>query len=152
MGSDDHINSTSVGLELLDSDLDVQLTVGGESMYPFILPGNRITVSKVPFETLEIGNVIVFKRGAGWVAHRIVSVSSEGNFITKGDSCISFDEPVSNQEFVGRVVEVIQGENRLDLNSDSGNRKARRIANFSGVLKYPFHLANKVVRKFRRPS
>ncbi|MDH3277161.1 MAG: signal peptidase I [Nitrosopumilus sp.] len=69
-----------------------------------------------PFESLTIGDVIVFHRPSGAdriIVHRIVSIELEEPFTlkTKGDanhsSINGTDFPITKQEYIGKVVNVI---------------------------------------------
>jgi len=109
MQTDDTNYSSLIDItdELLQSKGDVKLYVGGNSMYPHLQKKDYVTVAKRPFESLQKGDVIVFKRSAKYVAHRIIRIvkSSEGRqIITKGDSCKSADSPILKDNYIGKII------------------------------------------------
>jgi signal peptidase I len=69
-----------------------------------------------PFETVEIGDVIVFNRPQGQdrvIVHRVASIISEDPYTirTKGDanptSIPGTDSPITDEEYIGKVAYVI---------------------------------------------
>ncbi len=49
------------------------LNFNGYSMYPFLKPGDRLIVSKVPMKSLQIGDVVIVPDlSEQYVAHRLV--------------------------------------------------------------------------------
>ena len=69
-----------------------------------------------PFETVEVGDVIVFNRPQGQdrvIVHRVAAITSEDPFTlrTKGDanpnSIPGTDFPITEEEFIGKVAYVI---------------------------------------------
>ncbi len=93
--------------ELLSTGKDVMLKVGGYSMYPCLKPGDIITIRRVKSDALKVGEIIVFETEKKWIAHRIIKINSQaGNriFITRGDSCMKQDVPVSEINIMGKVI------------------------------------------------
>jgi signal peptidase I len=68
------------------------VTSTGGSMSPFILPGSRLFVERVPVKRIQKGDVVCYiGEGALGVAHRVVSVNEvDGRTIlcTRGDAQI----------------------------------------------------------------
>lgn len=78
-------------------------------MHPFLREGDILWVERVPLEEIRRGNVIMYKRGRGErdVVHRvfrILHISSERLFITKGDNAFTPDEPIHPDQVMGKVV------------------------------------------------
>jgi uncharacterized protein (UPF0248 family) len=67
-----------------------ELTSFGGSMVPFILPGSRLRVQRVPVERIQKGDVVCYiGEGRLAVAHRVVSVAEVGGrttLSTRGDA------------------------------------------------------------------
>lgn len=75
------------------------------SMEPAIPVGSVIFVEPVEPDTVEAGDVIVFRSAGSVISHRVVKNRVvEGEFITKGDANREEDmNPVKYQELIGRM-------------------------------------------------
>lgn len=67
------------------TDQPLTLTVVGDSMLPFLREGDRLTVVRARRQDLVPGQVVIFRRGAEVVAHRLLAVRPE-RFLEKGDA------------------------------------------------------------------
>jgi len=93
--------------DLLNNGIDVRINSRGLSMFPFIRTGDKITIS--PEKNLNIGDIIVFKRNEEKVCHRLVKTyEKEGikYFRTRGDSSFDFDEPITANQILGKVIRI----------------------------------------------
>jgi signal peptidase len=94
--------------------------VASGAMEPILKVNDRVIVDKtVPFDILEIDDIIVFLRPSGHdrtIIMRIVDITSnsEGEKIirTKGDANVASipgtDFPITEKEYIGRVSEILR--------------------------------------------
>ncbi len=112
--------------ELLHSNQDVALKVGGGSMFPCLKPGDIITIKKLPSKELVSGDIIVFKQEKKWIAHRILRIEllddSKLMFIAKGDTCKTEDAPLKEDDVVGKVVSYNRQGKTIILNKSKSNK------------------------------
>jgi len=81
-------------------------------MLPSIWPGDRLIVQRKPSKQIQPGQIILYKRNGGVVAHRVIA--RRGNeFVTRGDCMDHDDAPVHASEIVGEVVAIERGERRV---------------------------------------
>ena len=77
-------------------------------MYPAIRPGNIIHIRAISEpEKVDVGDIIAWKRESDIVVHRLVHRyrhEDACHYITRGDSAISSDKPVSFDDVAGKVV------------------------------------------------
>lgn len=108
----------TVVADLLGKGVRVRFRASGSSMAPAILDGDTITVEPVAAERLRPGDVLLVRRGAGVVAHRLVrrSQRTDGgpHVLLRGDAADSDDAPVPATDLLGRVVEVERAESRTN--------------------------------------
>ena len=93
---------------------EVTVAVNGRSMGAGLAPSCEVRV--VPLEgTPRPGDVLLVQQGAELVAHRVVAVGRAlpVSLVTKGDACFHADHPSSADDVIGRVVEVVRGEQRF---------------------------------------
>ena len=93
--------------DLLGGGTDVRIITRGLSMFPLISTGDRITVS--PEKSPSIGDLMVFKRNGQMVCHRLVRVFEKDGmkyYRTRGDSFFNFDEPVTLDQILGKVIRI----------------------------------------------
>lgn len=87
------------------------------SMDPYIKEGDMILVQH-DSRRFRVGDVIVFKRADGLVAHRVVCVRGFGRDViyrTKGDNLRDFDAPVPQSSVLGMVVCIMRDLRSVDL-------------------------------------
>ncbi len=93
---------------LLEEGSEVRIIASGYSMYPAISPGNPIILEPVNDRAaLKPGDIIAWERDSDMVVHRLVHIyESDGElyYITRGDSTLTSDNPVSFNLIAGRVV------------------------------------------------
>ncbi len=93
--------------DVLNSGLRLRTKVTGRSMEPFLRGGEILRIKKVPCNSLKIGDLIFFKDRRGFlILHRIIRRSRlDGRltFHTKGDAAAAFDEPVHEDDVIGKV-------------------------------------------------
>jgi signal peptidase I len=87
------------------------LSLAGNSMFPVLLPTDKVLVKKCAFDELGKGDVIVWSDSGKFVAHRVLSTSTdvgEPFIITKGDFCTEPDPPVEASQIVGKVIAILR--------------------------------------------
>ena len=76
----------------------------GDSMGGTLAEGDRLWVSTLPFDSLHVGDVVVFRSGDLVLAHRIVA-RDEGGYRTQGDGNWGRDSaPLVAGRLIGKVV------------------------------------------------
>jgi signal peptidase len=81
--------------------------VSGVSMQPTYSAGDVVIVLQVPKETIQVGDVILFRHNKVAIMHRVVAIQEQNGqrvFITKGDNNNTLDEPVTAEEYGGKAV------------------------------------------------
>ena len=108
-----------VGLQLIFGTSNPFYVVSSGSMVPKLQVFDVLVVQgHDPFETVEVGNVIVFNRPSGHdrvIVHRVVSIIDDDPLTftvrTKGDanpaSIPGTDFPITEEEYIGKVQYVI---------------------------------------------
>jgi hypothetical protein len=91
-------------------------------MFPWLRSGDFVFVRRSPFETASRGQVILYERNQRLFVHRVLGrLASKSNglsgsvLITKGDALDREDTPVSEVEFLGRVIRIHRGQRHIDL-------------------------------------
>jgi signal peptidase I len=78
----------------------------GVSMNPVLYENDIVMVEPLEFEKVVIGDVIVFEHRGTLIAHRVIRINQDGNFITKGDNPRARQDPfpISRISYRGRVM------------------------------------------------
>lgn len=133
---------------LLEEGKTIRVEASGYSMYPAIKPGNIIYIEAISEpEKFEVGDILAWQRESDMVVHRLVHRYRHDDacyYITRGDSAISSDKPVSLDDVAGKVVLIenrkgsaqpvavsLIRENRYRIN----NRKVWLIVRVKAVLR-----------------
>lgn len=105
----------------------------GWSMYHLIRNGDSIVIEPKSIRELNIGDIILFQLpGRGYIAHRLIKKNGPTGLITKGDNLLCFDQPVSIDNVVGRVIRIERNGKRIILTSVIGRIFSFLIAWFGG--------------------
>ena len=99
-----------VGFSLLAEGRTIKVRADGFSMYPGIKPRSVIFIEPIQdFSDLSPGDIIAWKRDSGFVVHRLVRIFREEEetfVVTRGDSSLYEDDPVTADLIAGKVVKV----------------------------------------------
>jgi signal peptidase I len=95
---------------LLREGRSVRFRAHGWSMFPAIRDGELITVAPLGGSPVRTGDIVLFRRRRGAVAHRVVGVQvSHGRvmrILARGDAADSPDAPIAPERLLGRVIAV----------------------------------------------
>lgn len=110
------LSAKSMGMivkEILDSGGHAVLTAKGDSMFPFIKNGDKITITAPKEKTPRTGDIIAFinRVDRRLVVHRIIKISGHF-FLAKGDFCYGNDGCQSISDILGYLPE---SKNRYPL-------------------------------------
>ena len=89
--------------DLLESGLGFRFQAKGRSMLPTIADGDILQVERVEIATLRIGDIVLFKDGLGFKAHRVIRKRKDV-FVTRGDAGLEADSTISGWQIVGKIV------------------------------------------------
>lgn len=90
----------------------------GTSMLPSIEPGDILIVEKASLSSLTPNHVIVFQWRDRVLAHRVITVDAGPGtpaMTTRGDNHTHVDPPVTDDELIGRVVEVVRDDRLVPI-------------------------------------
>jgi signal peptidase I len=142
-----HLNKISK--KLLDEGYSVKLTVGGISMFPYLLNQEQVNVEPVWDKSIQIGDILVFQFDDKWVAHRLIKIKGS-RYITNGDFCIKKDAPLLHDEIIGRVIAVYRKNKVISLNSSKRKRLNYILAKISVFLPPMVWISSKINRVRKR--
>jgi signal peptidase I len=97
--------------EVLRSSGRLRLRASGHSMLPSIWPGDVLVIEQAGSEHVADGDIVVFRRGRSFVAHRVVAkcaVQEDSTIQTRGDAMAQPDAPVQEQDLLGKVSFIIR--------------------------------------------
>jgi signal peptidase I len=106
---------------LLSGGHSVRFRAPGWSMHPTIRNGEIITVAPLGESPIQVGDVVLYRRGRAAIAHRVIRVQSasgrSGAFVLRGDAALSCDRPIQLAQVLGRVLAIERDGRgvRLDL-------------------------------------
>ena len=112
--------ATSLRKQLIENNHAVKIVASGYSMFPFMRNGDLLTISPVPIEEIQIGDVAVFESNNDWISHRVIDIrktNNETTLILRGDTCIQIDPLVTKENYVGKTVAFERGAKTINLNN-----------------------------------
>src|SRR5450432_294052 len=94
--------------ELMTSRLGFRFQARGRSMWPLIDDGEILHVQPATTATLKVGDIVLFRQGAKFKAHRIIGKKQgqqqKDEFITRGDASAEVDGVVPGGQIVGKII------------------------------------------------
>ncbi|HAP67285.1 MAG TPA: signal peptidase I [Nitrospinae bacterium] len=91
---------------ILKQGNSIRFKAKGLSMLPSIRNGDIVAVSPITDEITH-GDIILYRSKENTpVVHRVIKKSEGGGILTKGDSSLNFDSPITNEQVLGKVIEV----------------------------------------------
>lgn len=106
---------TTVCALLAEGKTDVPVPVTGNSMCPFLYPGDIVYLNRA--DTLRRGDIALFTRSDGsFVLHRIYRVCRDGSYLLLGDNQLT-PEPVPAERIRAKVTGVRRKEKALTVRS-----------------------------------
>ncbi len=97
-------------------------------MYPTIREGDVITVAPIAPDSVQRGDIILYRFKCGVVAHRVVKIvrTREGGFryVFAGDTWGARDEPVLGEQILGKVISATRSGRRIRV---SGRKTRIRL-------------------------
>lgn len=98
--------------EVIGREATACFKVTGDSMYPFLVSGQKIQVETIPQEELIPGDIIAFRHNSGICSHRIIKREKRGYrdyLLTKGDANLFWDALLTetpDNPILGRVIAI----------------------------------------------
>src|SRR5258708_8790440 len=89
--------------ELVTNGLGFRFQARGRSMWPTIQDGNMLHVRPVDWKSLKVADIVLFRDGAEFKAHRVIRKKGD-LFITRGDSSSQADGAIRGGQIVGRII------------------------------------------------
>jgi len=119
--------------DLLREGYSVRCRTHGGSMYPTIKEGDKVVVDPVAPSQVERGDIILYRRHGGMIAHRVIGIGNDHDrtitqpaalsardvLILRGDAFDFPDEHVEASRILGKVVAVERDGRRIRLDTRS---------------------------------
>jgi signal peptidase I len=96
-----------LALDVAQTFGEVRLEVTGGSMLPAVWPGDRLIVQRRNPNKIQPGQIILYSRDGGLVAHRVLSRDGD-RLVTRGDSLPQADLPVPPNKIAGEIVSIVR--------------------------------------------
>ncbi|MCK4699578.1 MAG: signal peptidase I [Bacteroidales bacterium] len=146
----DNIFLKEVSLSLLAEGKSLRIKPAGYSMFPAIRPGNIVIITPVINRSkLTPGDIVVFRRDSDFVLHRLTDIRyQEENafYITRGDSSINEDKPITVDKIFGVVTTIETKRGKIKPHY-------HKVYYYRNRLMVRFiHLCNKLLRVIRLNS
>ena len=97
------VDAATVIEEVLATGNAARFLARGDSMHPSIRSGELLEVERIDPQSVRRGDVLLARLSRGLTAHRVVRVTRDGWFITRGDNAPAEDEPFMAGAIIGRV-------------------------------------------------
>ena len=133
--------------ELLQDGYSVNFSAPGHSMYPTIMANEKIVVAPIDPATVRMGDIILYRTNGHLIAHRVTLINKLNNdalptypdwsFILKGDALPTYDEPVKDEQILGKVISIERNGCRIDpysITHKLGCLAQRLTSRFKAIL------------------
>ena len=93
---------------------EMEIPALGNSMFPFIREGDTCRFANCAGAQLKKGDIVLYHSLTGkLIAHRLYQLKLMNNqfwYIFKGDSNLGLDEPVNEEQLIGKLTSVHKGK------------------------------------------
>jgi len=118
---------TALYNEILGSGAHLRIKVTGESMEPYLLSNDIVTIKRVHAESLIPGDLVFYAGVNGNpILHRLMKMQkTEGGMLlhTKGDALTAPDEPFHVDRLLGKACRIERRFSETHVNLESRHRK-----------------------------
>ena len=129
--------------EVLEKEKFIIATPDGHSMLPFIKNTDRVCVSaETKPENFRKNEIAVFSRNGKTIAHRIIR-KKDGFLVTRGYNCLKADNPVLEEDLIGKVRGILRDDFYLELSE----KRLRTYSFFANILLPVIYTGTKVRNK-----
>jgi len=105
----------------------VRIRVQGSSMLPSLRPGDEVNLQSIPLSTIKIGDIIAYQRDGRLFVHRVIANDPAGQLLTRGDTLLQADAPVSGDELLGVIEAAFRDGKKIDYRATAAGRVAATI-------------------------
>ena len=124
--------------ESLRAGHDVRVLVAGSSMVPALWPGDALIVRAVGREEPSRGDLLLFARDGKLCTHRLIGELDDSGvrrLVTRGDTAMKCDPPMSSDQILGSVVAVSRDGREVPVVSSRCARMQSFGVRHSGFLR-----------------
>lgn len=104
----------------------LKVYINGSSMLPSLRPGDYVLVEACQAGSLRPGEILVARREADLVTHRLLGQAAQG-WLLKGDASALADEPIPAEAILGRVVALVRDGKQISLDRTDWQSASRRL-------------------------
>lgn len=139
------LNTKPQGLIFID--------VGGFSMWPFLRPGRKVVVKRVPINDLKIGDIILYRLDNELICHRLLRKCTDNNkslLYARGDNSRGFPQVVTEEMFLGKVTGALRSGKIINLSGRKQqfvNRLIVAITPLVIILKPSYAISREFMRE-----
>lgn len=123
---ENHTGINDVAFDLLkqaiDSGqcIDFEIADTSKSMYPLLVAGDIVTITRLEIGRIARGDMVVFKADNGLCVHRYIRKISKHNdateFLMKGDNMLKVDVPaVLADDILGKVATIKKSNSKINV-------------------------------------
>jgi hypothetical protein len=103
-------------------------------MRPWIWPGGELRVQRCTVHDLKIGDIAIWLGDKGLLSHRVVDLSVDGRFVTRGDLTLANDPSAEGHQLLGKAIAFTKGRVRYRLDHAWMGLAARAMAHVARRL------------------
>lgn len=104
----------------------LRLQVISDSMWPLLRAGDAVIVQPIQAATIRVGDVLVARRGAELITHRLIASEGE-QWLLRGDNATFADTPVSRAACLGRVIAIENSLRQIDVTQPPWTQLNQRL-------------------------
>lgn len=138
---------------LIKEGISVELNAYGQSMIPYLMPGQKVKLTPIDISYIVKGDLIAFQKLDYLVIHRVHAILHKNetvHLLTKGDSNLNPDEPVGKDNYLAKVSMIYRGRIWRELSPTSIH--SRSVLFFGKFYSMPFWIWKHLMAKFRDKS
>ncbi len=134
--------------EAFSKNEEFTLPITGTSMLPLLVQGRDLVRIKKAPESLEIGDIPLYRRNNGmFVLHRVVEIS-ENTYTMCGDNQIDLEKGITQRHIIGVVSALVIDGREIDVSADAEYLKYKNKYIKNLKTRYPKRRIAKFINGF----
>lgn len=125
--------------ESLAKNVPARLEIISDSMIPFLLVGDQVIIESCPIEALQVGDIITYQTAQDLFTHRVRAIVTENGqswILTRGDRLTKFDEPISAENYIGRLSHKVHNGINCSIQEGKGNKQHQQFIRLATFMEH----------------
>jgi hypothetical protein len=123
----------------------------GYSMWPFLVPGDKIIAKIIAIDNLKSGDIILHNEEGQVICHRLIKktkIDDKYSLYVRGDNSCSI-ERIPQKDYCGKVIGVLRKNRMISLSGPGSHMIGRIIVFFAPCVSYGMRIIKSIAKNIK---